>query len=177
MSDQMNLFNEEEKETLVIGSLSESELVDHIKKNSELYYEKGLPNVTDQVFDKMVYRLKEINPEHPILKAVGYFGEQGAEPHLYGPVGSLDKETDWKRLMQSYPPNAIVTPKMDGGSLTLYYSEGLLQKIVSRGNGVSGKSRPILHKLVPNEIPYKQPIAIRGEICMKKQKKLLRIRI
>ena len=50
------------QETLIIYGLSEKKLVEHIQRNAELYYEKGEPNVTDRVFDKMINQLKQINP-------------------------------------------------------------------------------------------------------------------
>ena len=154
---------------LAMNKIMIDSLANDIKENAKLYYNKGKANLSDKDFDFKVSELKRMCPDHEVLKTVGYCGEQGKEEHEYGLVGSLDKETDWASLKNAYGDDSIVTPKLDGSSVTMYYENGKLQRILSRGNGNNGKTKPILHKIVPNEIPYDKPIAIRGELVMSKR--------
>ena len=63
----------------------------------------------------------------------------------------------------------ICEPKIDGLAISLIYQEGLLIRGVTRGDGYEGEdvTANIIHiQSIPNSIPSKESIEIRGEIFM-----------
>lgn len=49
-----------------------SEMVVKIVQAKKAYYQAGKPLMSDQAYDKLENQLKELDPDHPILYAVGY---------------------------------------------------------------------------------------------------------
>lgn len=48
------------------------ELVVQIVKAKKAYYQEGKPIMSDYDYDRIENRVKELDPKHPILYAVGY---------------------------------------------------------------------------------------------------------
>jgi DNA ligase (NAD+) len=153
-----------------------SELEASIREAAEHYY-KGNPILTDLEFDELLNKLKEDCPNHPILKAIGwgYMPEPGdsKEEHIGAIIGSLDKikidDVDKSLLSNCIMDKlhmTVLMPKLDGGSLVAYYQNGLLDKVLTRGDGYHGINitRNIYHNL-PTKIENHgiEMIAIRGE--------------
>lgn len=47
-------------------------IVMNIVRAKKAYYQEGRPIMSDYDYDKLEHRLKELDPRHPILYAVGY---------------------------------------------------------------------------------------------------------
>lgn len=120
------------------------ELVTQIKHHSNLYY-RGLAEITNHEFDAMVDELKKLDPENPLLTTTGYgyhVNEDNKVKHLV-PVKGISVKVrtveEMESLRSKYPNQEfIMTPKLDGGSVVLYYQNLELVKAISRGDGEFG---------------------------------------
>lgn len=148
-----------------------------IAEASQAYY-GGEAIMTDGEFDEMVNILRKESPEDPLLQAIGtgYNINQDKTgkkiPHKYKTVGSLDKinsETCQAYFNKKEHCKRIITSKLDGGSVVIYYDKnGNLEYAATRGDGDTGIdcTNKIKH-LVPQKIETeKMAVAVRGEIIM-----------
>ena len=123
------------------------ELEAQISYYASKYY-MGEPEITDEAFDALVDRLREINPNSPILKTGwGFEVFNDKVKHKYSHIGSLDKCKTYADIPDIFKDKTIfISPKLDGLSAVAYYKNGNLVKGVTRGNGEIGKD--ITEKLV-----------------------------
>lgn len=159
-------------------------LLYHIDK----YYNEDNPEISDYEFDKLMQELKQLEQEHPELatedsptKKVGGSAKREAGvlvrhnvPMLsLQDVFSKDEVIAFIEEMQKEleDPEFVVEQKIDGLSLALRYENGLLDRAVTRGDGiVQGEDvtenakviKDVKHKL-KDKIPY---IEVRGEVYM-----------
>lgn len=113
-------------------------LENQIKHYASKYYE-GNPEISDEDFDNLVDQLREIDPDSYVLKSVGWgsvFEYNGNKvQHKYQLIGSLQKVKEFGNI-PAY--SNVVAAKLDGLSAVLYYKYGILEKAVTRGNGIYG---------------------------------------
>lgn len=150
-----------------------------IKNNAKEYYETGKQKLSDDVFDAVVDKLKQENPDSEILTTGwGYKPDDETKvKHKYCHVGSLDKLKTYDDISKFFkcalPTNIMVfhvSAKLDGMSVVLYYQNGKLDKALTRGDGEYGIdiTNKVLHidgietELKDNKFTG----AIRGEIFM-----------
>jgi DNA ligase (NAD+) len=97
---------------------------------SKMYYE-GCPIMSDAAFDKLA-------ATHGYT-SVGASVDENAMPHAYQ-MYSLQKhytgEVDTSSVL---PGPVVVSPKLDGAAISLFYVEGQLSLALTRGDGVHGK--------------------------------------
>ena len=149
------------------------QLEDAIRHHQTLYY-NGDPAISDVEFDALWDELKSLNPDSPMLSAIGADAQDGwpKAEHIL-PMGSQEKAADpdeflaWaaKRALSEY----VVELKMDGASLELQYRDGRLDKAVTRGNGLIGDDiTPNVRRMagVPARLPAAWSGAVRGEVLM-----------
>lgn len=136
---------------------------------SQAYYD-GNPEVSDAVFDFYLEQLRELDPTNSLLIKAGH-GYTPATSHLTKVnhsffCGSLGKIKDVDNAVWSNEP-FIVTPKFDGGSVVAYYNNGMLNVVLSRGNGNIGLdiTRNVMH-CVPTQISDTTITAVRGELIV-----------
>lgn len=123
-------------------------LQDMIKNASQQYYTTGKSNLSDEEFDALLERERKANPDSPLL-GVGHgyevdedttYGEKVS--HRYGLVGSLPKCKIFKDFISPYKDRVIkfyvVSTKLDGLSIVLYFENGKLVQAVTRGDGYQG---------------------------------------
>ncbi len=135
------------------------------------YYYNGTPIVSDSMFDSLLDRLKKESPNHYLLTKIGhgYKTSKAKSKHKFGTVGSLLKTKKLADVFKKLEGEIIITPKLDGGSVTVEYNEGQLVQALSRGNGQLGID--ITHhvaKIVPLTIPTRENICFRGEAVLRK---------
>ena len=163
-----------------IDELSVDSLVDLIKGCAQKYY-SGEPIITDNEFDSLVDKLKELDPNNEVLKLTGW----GYDPnlvsfgikknHVYRKVTGIENKP---RKLEDIPLNlrasnvkARISAKLDGLSCVMYYKDGDFKLALTRGDGIVGidvtnKVRYILR----NDLRYKHiegfSGAIRGEFVI-----------
>jgi DNA ligase (NAD+) len=139
-------------------------LAKEIARYKRAYYE-GNPLVSDAEYDRLESKLRDLDPNHPILKFVGTdkVGKVSHDP----PMLSVNKLTSVENVVKWADSNKIVVGyKVDGLTVKLVFLDGLLVQGSTRGNGELGdditEQARNLHN-VPHEIPEKNYCEIRGE--------------
>ena len=140
---------------------SEYELQQMLKK---AYYE-GNPLITDSEYDSLF-------PSDPI----GYQLENNTAWSKFEHLISSEPMTKYKRLQDAIDAIKlnqidveVIEHKLDGINITLYYDNGILQNVVTRGSGIEGEdvySNGIDFKGVKHSINLFDKVAIRGELVM-----------
>ena len=139
---------------------------------------KDFPNcsnadeVNDFVYDSIFYKAKELYPDDPYFRTVGAetHGVKVKLPFQMGSCTECHKNElkPWLLDNELY----VIEAKLDGCSCELIYENGFLKQAYTRGDGTYGceiKKHIIRFNNIPFEIPYKEYIAIRGEVIVKKQ--------
>ena len=135
-----------------------------IKHFAQAYYE-GHEEISDAEFDCLVDKLRALDPHSEVLKQVGWgycVDEKQKIDHIGTSVGSLSKVKYPERVDVT---GKVVSSKLDGGSIVLYYQDGKLINALTRGDGSKGQSclNKMKHLLKNVRIPDKGMISIRGE--------------
>lgn len=137
------------------------------------------PIMSDQEYDALGERLRELSPDDEDFAVVG-----APPPQLSVwekvrheiPMGSLDKVNSYEEFMawvgEVENPAFLVTHKIDGSSMELVYSEGKLVRCVTRGDGAVGEDVTFNVSQIP-DVPKTIPITsedvvVRGEVVMMK---------
>ncbi|MHA2154281.1 MAG: NAD-dependent DNA ligase LigA [Candidatus Hodarchaeales archaeon] len=144
-----------------------SKLANKILYHKRKYYD-GEPEISDEAYDSLEDKLRQLDPENPVLFVIGT-PEGGKVTHDI-PMLSCQKALDIEEVMKwSQGYNLFVEYKVDGLSLSLTYNEGRLVQAATRGNGVTGDDTTLVAmkiKSIPKIIPVKDRIFIRGELFM-----------
>lgn len=145
---------------------AESEYAEKIIKASEAYY-LGEPIISDEEFDNLVENLKAANPDHPVLKQVGWgISVYGDKVKLPAPIRhSLEKVNGYENLnsVQSYRTSL----KIDGMTCILQYEKGELKLAATRGDGEHGVNiTPKMSRVrgVPMKLTAPVDVILRGEL-------------
>lgn len=126
---------------------------DFIKKAAKAYYE-GNPIISDEEYDALVAGNEPLGYESNFKQS-----------HLY-PMYSLQKMYEGDKLPFE---GGVISPKLDGAAVALYYKDAKFYMGLTRGDGKKGID--ITHKLkllVPNWLPFPGNIQITGEIVCPK---------
>lgn len=123
------------------------ELESKIMHYAQLYYD-GKNTITDAEFDSLVDQLKELDPNNVILHATGWGyvvpDDERKVNHPMVNVGGLGKhKVDPSTIIQF----KSATPKYDGASVELIFSDNQLVSAITRGNGETGQR--VTDHLVP----------------------------
>lgn len=118
-------------------------LVNQLKIARQFYYD-GKPIMTDLQFDNLESKLRAAAPDHEYFDTVGAPVVRGTKVKHRIPMGSLNQVTEqdeidlWGKLVSS-TSRLIVTSKLDGNSIAVYYDEeGNFESAVTRGDGFEG---------------------------------------
>lgn len=148
-------------------NMEQTKLEKDIKRYAQSYYE-GNQEISDIEFDSLVEQLRRISPNNPILSLPGWgyiVDPKQKVDHIGDNVGSLSK-IKYPEICDTC--NTIITPKLDGGSIVLYYREGKLVEALTRGDGSKGMSclKKMQYILPHVQVPKDKLISIRGEIII-----------
>lgn len=132
-------------------------LRDEIRGHDELYYVQDKPEITDVDYDALIDRLKALEAKHPELitpdsptqRVGGRPAEGFAEVLHRRPMLSLDNSYNieelrafdqrCQRLADGRKFEYVAELKIDGLSLSLHYSNDLLVRGLTRGDGRTGE--------------------------------------
>jgi DNA ligase (NAD+) len=163
-----------------------AELAKLLRKYKDAYY-NDTPLVSDAAYDALEDELRELDPEHAVLKSVGAPTTVTAwkKARHAIPMGSLNKAVDedeftgWaarcdelggKAKLKGITGDLFVTEKLDGLSLAVTYDNGVLSDAITRGDGEVGErilSNACRMKGVPGKLKTSVSITVRGEIILK----------
>ena len=144
--------------------------VECIKRDTGIVLEELSP-VSDRIYDQVYYKCKELYPTDSLFQSLtsvntGY----GVDVTLPTPAGSLD-ECKLGELQKWIDPKQdyVVSEKLDGCSIILFYENGMFKQAVTRGDGYKGKDvTRHIRGLVPSIIENNFTGMVRGElICPK----------
>jgi DNA ligase (NAD+) len=127
-----------------------------IQHHNVLYYQKNDPEISDYAFDQLLERLAQLEEQFPELRLPNSptqkVGEQPTKKfatvyHRY-PMLSLSNtysETEIhkflqriQKLLQGAPVELFCELKFDGVAMSLSYKAGILERVVTRGDGKKG---------------------------------------
>lgn len=162
-----------------MGNLKEIEnIVPRLKAAREAYYLLS-PIISDQEFDALKERLKDLDPFHAELIVVGAKTPSGSPWEKVAheiPMGSLDKVNTKEEFGEwaegTGAKTFLFTYKIDGSSLEVVYENGKLQRCVTRGDGNIGEDvtfNAVKIPDIPRIIELKEKITVRGEVVMMKK--------
>lgn len=154
-----------------------NKLVHILNEASKAYYSStGESPLTDVEYDRYLRELDSLEretgsifPESP-TKKVGFKDEDGKKIKHDRPILSLKSTKEVEDILEFIGDHDVVLSwKLDGVSIVLYYVDGKLEKALSRGDGHIGKDitkNVILMKDTPLEIHSVGSTIIRGEGCI-----------
>ena len=126
-------------------------------------YEEGNPIIPDEVYDRLA--------DNTYLKnKIGVSSDNITYKHMY-PMYSLQKVfvDDPESKAPEYPnQDIIVTPKLDGGAVSLYYVDGDLTLGLKRGDGKKGEDITSKLNHVVSDVNVEGTLFITGEVVAPK---------
>ncbi len=169
------------------------ELRSELSRHNHLYHVLDQPEISDEAYDSLLAELKDIEERHPELvtpdsptQRVGGGPVAGFTTAVHAqPMLSLDssaKEEDLRafdaRLRRAASAIDVevsysLEPKIDGLSVELVYVDGVLDRAVTRGDGVTGEVitpgvrtiRSVPLRLLDGS-GYPDELSVRGEIFL-----------
>lgn len=165
----------------ILPELSIDDLEKAITESRKNYYnpESDELLITDDIYDVLIERLKELDPNSSVLKQIGapVKGKKTKLPHW---MGSMDKIKTEEKLIdkwiKKYKGPYVISDKLDGISCLLTIINGTVS-LYTRGDGTYGQNVTHLLDFVNMSIDRLlkiankkelNDIAIRGELIMSK---------
>ena len=145
-----------------------------IAQHNDAYWNRLEPTISDVEYDKMVERLKAIEPNHPILESLGASApEPGREVVHQQAMLSLDKAYDEASMLHwagKFTGPIVMSPKVDGVACSIRYVNGQLTVAATRGSGQVGEDITLNVQCIRN-VPLtigKGPknFEVRGEVYL-----------
>lgn len=159
-------------------------LIEEIEKHNHNYYVLDNPTISDSEYDKLYYRLVDLEketgvtlPYSPTLRVGDVVLDGFTKKRHEVPLYSLNKVRDFEELsswvadMKKFADDTdfAVEYKFDGLQIVIEYNEGLFVSATTRGNGTIGEDVSLQVKTiksVPLQIPYKGKLIVQGEGMM-----------
>lgn len=159
-------------------------LVEEVSKHNHNYYDLDAPTISDVEYDKLYYRLVDLEkelgitlPSSPTLRVGGEvlasFQKREHPKKLFSLNKVRDEEdlSSWVSEMQEFDPKMTfsVEYKFDGLHLVVEYNNGKFVSATTRGNGYVGEDVSEQVKTirsVPLEIKFKGHLFVEGEGMM-----------
>jgi len=164
-----------------------------VEYHAKKYYDEDKPEISDFEYDMMMLELRALESQFPELitkksltqKVGGTVKEGFKKVEHEVPLQSLQDVFDFEEI-ESFDervkkqalengiknPKYVVETKIDGLSAALEYVDGKLVRGATRGNGTVGEDvtenlKTI--KTIPQELPEKINITVRGEVFISKE--------
>lgn len=159
----------------ILPKLTEKDLEKIISLSADSYYNSDVSLISDEYYDILIDRLKELNPKSPVLKQIGAPIVGRSKTNLPYWMGSMDKiKSDsnkaLKKYLTQYHGPYLISDKLDGISCLLVMINGKIN-LYTRGDGKIGQRidflLPLVNMNIDGLIKLKtKEIAIRGELIM-----------
>ena len=163
----------------VLRKLTVEELENILKISVDSYYNSGESLISDEVYDILSDRLRELNPESEFFKEVGA-PTKGKKVRLKYWMGSMNKfktDDEIEKWTANRAGPYLLSSKLDGVSCLLTLSDGEY-KLFTRGRGSEGQDISHLFSLVnmfsKSKVAKKlagtvDVLDVRGELIMSKK--------
>ncbi len=156
-----------------LTALTLEQLVQLIEYHNRRYWELGEPEISDIDYDRLLRRLAELAPQHPLVVQVhaptvsGTGKVRHTAPMLsLDKAYSLDEVMEWaEKYIRSDREMFRIQPKYDG--ISANFAAGIL---ATRGDGVEGENISDKLPLIELEtVGYRGPVNrnVRGEIIIR----------
>lgn len=150
------------------------ELVLKLDRAARVYYQEDNEIMSNQEYDRLYDELVELEVETGIVLAgsptvkVGYEAVSSLPKEQHpSPMLSLDKTKEVEALQQWLgEKEGLLSWKLDGLTIVLTYRGGVLEKAVTRGDGVVGEvitNNAKVFDNIPLKIPEQGDVVVRGE--------------
>lgn len=152
-----------------------ADLVQLLTKYSDEYYnDPDSCSISDAEFDKLKAELKTLDPSNTFFKVTGAKpAKHLAEVDLMCPMHSQNHATTdsefWDWYNKHNQPSVIITDKVDGNSVELWYQDGKLKRVATRGDGKVGNditANASYWANIPKTITAKGKVLVRCEAVL-----------
>lgn len=123
-----------------------------IKRWDDAYWQQGISEVNDEVYDQLNGRLKQwqhcfghASPDAAFPALTGRIKHPVAHTGVHK-VSSKEELGQWMHARR----NLWIQPKVDGVAVTLVYRGGTLAQAISRGDGLKGEDWTSQVRLIPS---------------------------
>ena len=171
----MNLLEEFRNDPFTfIEDVNKKDLVKLINEANEVYRNSSDLLMSDEEYDLLMDKLKEIDPKNKLLSKVGAEVHSKDKVKLPFYMGSMDKikpnTGDLEKWIKKYKGEYILSDKLDGTSALLVIREDGKNMLFTRGDGTYGTNISSMLEGI-NGIPnIKENLVIRGELLIPKSK-------
>ena len=157
-----------------LKNINKTQLIKFIQHLNYKYYIEGESIISDDLYDLLKDKLKEMDSTNPLLTQVGVSNVKKSKLPFY--VGSMDKikndESALNNWINKYNGEGyVLSDKLDGISGLFHYKPNEDPKLYTRGDGNYGQDISYLIKFI-NYIPdlkdHDSEIAVRGELIITK---------
>lgn len=142
-------------------------LIDEIKKHNKLYWQDNNPEISDEAYDKLIMKLRELDPNHELLSYVGTKNNKTPVLLSLNKAYSVNELKDWaKKVARDQNEVFLLQPKYNGWAT--YYD---VKNLISRGGENLNDKIPLIKIVTNNHIGslkyYTKPV--HGEIVLTKE--------
>lgn len=163
-----------------------------IRGHDYKYYVLDAPEISDEAYDDLFRRLRELEEAHPDLvtpdsptQRVGVAPRDGFttvehEPPMlslraiYSEEELVAFDATCRRELGQEAVDFVAEPKYDGLAVELIYEEGILVQASTRGDGYTGEDVTANVRTIPavplalaeDEMPVPERLVVRGEVYM-----------
>lgn len=159
--------------------MTKEQIIEKLYAARSAYY-NGEPIINDSEFDDLEDHLRELDPQNQYFSLVGSeISEEVSKKITHRePMLSMQKAKSiaelqkWiERLILNSDHGFCVQPKIDGLSASIFYKNGKLQYIATRGDGISGQDVTQLSKTINIPLQINLDVnecEVRGELYLPK---------
>jgi len=162
----------------ILRDLSAEDLETVLKLCADAYYNSGQSLVTDEIYDVLSDKLKELNPKSDFFKQTGapIKGKKVKLPYWAGSMDKAKTEADIEKYTKPYKGEWLIMAKLDGISGLATDSA---QTLYTRGDGTYGQNiTPLIDLInmfetdahIDKYTSKYKTIDTRGELIMPKEK-------
>lgn len=155
----------------LITNPNSNDIVKVLKHASKKYYNEGVTIISDDLFDMLKDKLKEIDPDNIYLQEVGAPVKNKVKlPYVMPSLDKIKDDTALDTWTSKYTGPYILSDKLDGVSGQLFVKDNKYF-LYTRGDRVYGHDITHLIKyFIPEDVLSNIPTgtSIRGEIIMSK---------
>jgi DNA ligase (NAD+) len=148
--------------------LDDPEEISLLKKYDNLYYNEGTSPISDEEYDSLKDKAKELYPKNPYFLMVGFTvpGSKMTLPYILGSLKKVKVDDIENWLNKNIDGEYLISEKLDGVSIYVHYRNGKVFASMTRGNGYEGKDITKKARIFCPEIDFKGNLMLRGEAML-----------